>query len=126
MENGASDNASIALRFNESINRRDSQGLSRLMTDDHVFIDTTGHAVRGKDQCVSSWQGFFEQVPDYQNVFERVTSRADLVLLVGYSTCSFPALAGPALWTARIRDGQVAEWRVYEDTPAQRDALAIP
>ncbi|WP_327412716.1 hypothetical protein [Streptomyces sp. NBC_01233] len=30
-----------------------------------------------------------------------------------------------ALWTARIRDGQVVEWRVHEDTPDVRKELAV-
>ena len=35
------------------------------------------------------------------------------------------ALDGPAIWTARIEDGKVSEWRLYEDTPANRARLGI-
>ena len=37
-----------------------------------------------------------------------------------------PLLDGPAIWTAEVRDGKVAVWRVYEDTPEVRARLGIP
>jgi hypothetical protein len=39
--------------------------------------------------------------------------------------CSDVRLDGPALWTAKARDSKLAEWRVYEDTPANRHMLGI-
>jgi hypothetical protein len=35
------------------------------------------------------------------------------------------ALDGPAIWTAKTSDGKVSEWRVYEDTKANRQRLGI-
>ena len=119
------DMQNVALRFNAAINDRDLETLEALMTDDHAFIDTAGNADRGKPACVASWRGFFASFPDYRNVFARVTDRDDLVLITGYSTCSMAALDGPAIWTARIRNGKVAEWRVYDDSEANRQHLNI-
>lgn len=42
------DPASIAARFNDRINERDVEGLARLMTDDHIFVDSEGGRVEGK------------------------------------------------------------------------------
>jgi ketosteroid isomerase-like protein len=113
----------IVLQFNECINRRDLQGLAILMTDDHTFIDKANQAVQGKEHVVAAWQGFFALFPDYQNIFERVESRNSLVAISGHSTCSEKLLDGPALWTAKLKDEKVAEWRVYEDTPENRTLL---
>ena len=115
----------VALRFNAAINDRDLGALEALMTDDHAFIDTADNVERGKAACVASWRGFFASFPDYRNVFSSVTDRDDVVLITGYSTCSTAALDGPAIWTAHIRDGKVAEWRVYEDSKANRQHLNI-
>ena len=49
----------------------------------------------------------------------------EVVTIVGRSECSLPALAGPALWIARVRDGLVSRWQVYEDSPANRALLGI-
>lgn len=113
----------IALRFNACINNRDIQGLASLMTDDHTFIDSADNAVRGKAQVVEAWESFFAMFPDYRNIFERVESRNQFVAVLGRSTCSEQQLDGPALWTARVKGDQVAEWRVYHDTPENRKRL---
>ncbi|UUU40000.1 nuclear transport factor 2 family protein [Streptomyces sp. NBC_00162] len=122
---GSADPTALVVRFNDCINGRDVEGLARLMSDDHTFIDSEGGVVSGKQECLDAWRGFFESFPGYRNVFDSLTAREDVVTVVGHSVCSEPSLAGPALWTARIRNGEVAEWRVYEDTPQVREQLAV-
>jgi hypothetical protein len=91
----------------------------------------------------AGWEGYFRLFPDYQIAVERVLVDGSAVTLLGRSTGtlsehgrealrrpygSLPPeheLQGPAIWTARIQDGQVAQWRVDPDTPAVRAALAI-
>lgn len=102
-----------ALRFNEKINQRDLEGLAQLMTDDHTFIDNAGEITRGKEVMKEGWREFLEKYPDYRNVFTSVTVRDGVVVMVGYSTCSYEPLDGPNIWTAKVRDGRVSEWRVY-------------
>ena len=46
------DPRSLTLAFNEQINNRDLDGLAQLMTDDHTFIGTADHAIRGKSDCL--------------------------------------------------------------------------
>jgi ketosteroid isomerase-like protein len=53
----------VVLRFNDCINSRDIEGLSRAMTDDHVFIDAADHHLSGKPDCLRAWRGFFHCVP---------------------------------------------------------------
>ena len=38
----------IALQFNECISKQEIEGLSDLMTDDHIFIDRAGAVDKGK------------------------------------------------------------------------------
>jgi ketosteroid isomerase-like protein len=115
----------IALQFNDCINARDINGLARLMADDHAFIDSEGNTVSGKENCLNAWRGFFKAFPDYKNSFTTFINKGDLVTIAGYSTCSDDRLAGPALWTARVRDGKLVEWRVYTDTADNRQRLGI-
>jgi ketosteroid isomerase-like protein len=102
-----------ALRFNERINQQDVDGLAELMTDDHVFIDSGGNLTRGKDAMKEGWRHFFEEYPDYKNKFTSVTIQDTVVVMIGYSTCSYKPLDGPNIWTAKIRSGRISEWRVY-------------
>jgi ketosteroid isomerase-like protein len=115
----------VALRFNESINAGDLNGLVALMTPDHRFIDKTGHVEKGRDAMKEGWKRFFAAYPDYRNVFIRVQAEGPLVIMIGYSTCSYGPLDGAALWSARIREGRVVEWRVYEDTVQNRTRLGL-
>jgi ketosteroid isomerase-like protein len=122
---GGADPKSVVVAFNDSINQHDLNGLAALMTADHTFVDTAGGIVAGKRECLDAWRGFFESFPDYRNVFTSFAVRGDVVAIAGHSVCAEASLAGPALWRATTRDGQVAEWRVYPDTPDVRATLSI-
>jgi ketosteroid isomerase-like protein len=115
----------VVLQFNGCINNRDLQELSNLMTDDHVFIDSNGDIHSGKELMIKGWRDFFHQFPDYRNHFAIIESREDQVFVIGHSTCSFKLLDGPALWTAKVKDGLIAEWRVYLDTIENRENLDL-
>lgn len=111
--------------FNDCINAQDIEGLSRWMTDDHVFIDKAGSAVSGKSACLRAWRSFFAAFPDYRNTFDRMQASGDAVIIAGSSSCSDPRLAGRALWTARIHGMRISEWRVFEDTRGNRERLGV-
>jgi len=116
----------IVLQFNQSINERNIDRLSALMSDDYVFIDSSNEVHQGKDRMVEGWAEFFNSYPDYRNHFSIVESRGNLVLIIGHSTCSFDSLDGPALWTAKVDNNLVSEWRVYLDTAENREKLELP
>ncbi len=116
---------SVTLRFNERINARDLTGLEEMMTDDHVFIDIPGEVHEGRSVMVSGWFDFFKTYHDYRNNFTHIEVKDGLVIVVGFSECSYASLDGPAIWTAKIRDGLVADWRVYDDTTEVRKKLRI-
>jgi ketosteroid isomerase-like protein len=122
---GRDDRSDAVTAFNACINARDLRGLTALMAPDHAFVDASGAALHGRDAAVAAWRRFFEHFPDYRNVFDEVDVRDDVVVVTGRSECPVEALDGPALWTARVRDGLVSEWRVYDDTPGHRAALGL-
>ena len=111
----------LALRFNERINARDLEGLSNMMTEDHLFIDSENDIDEGKEVMTEGWRNFFANYPDYRNIFTQVFVRENLVIMVGYSTCSYDPLDGPAIWTAKVHNGLISEWRVYKDTAQNRE-----
>ncbi len=112
-----------ALQFNEYINNQDIEGLSRLMTADHIFIDRANESY---DDMVNGWKEFFSNYPTYKNYFQRVESRGNLVILVGYAKWSNDSLEKDyAIWTAKIENDLVSEWRIYEDTEENRKLLDL-
>ena len=116
----------IALAFNDAITRGDLAGLGAWMTADHTLIDTEDRAVRGKPAVLEAWGKFFHAFPGYRNIFDRVVARDAAVFMKGRSVCpNCKELDGPALWTARIAEGKISEWRVYHDTDENRQKLGV-
>jgi ketosteroid isomerase-like protein len=58
--NTAVDPRTLTVAFNEQITQRNLEGLANLMSDNHTFIDTAGHAIRGKSACLDAWRGCFK------------------------------------------------------------------
>jgi len=110
------DPKTVALQFNSYINNKDLSGLLKLMADDHTLIDSANNVLYGIDECKKSWTDFFALWPDYENVFQTVTSKGTMVTMQGYSICSDKRLNGRGIWTARIEDEKVSEWRIYLET----------
>ena len=113
-------------KFLAAINDHDVEALAALMTTDHVFTDSLGNRVQGAASMQAGWRGYFAMCPDYAITVEDVLSESDTVLATGEAGGSIDNTAWktPAAWKAIIRDGQVAEWRVFADNKPVYDILA--
>ena len=121
------------LQFLERINQRDVDGLAACMTDDHVFIDSLGHAVRGRDGMRAGWRGYFTFCPDYWLSHEEIFADGNRVAVFGAAGGTI-AVAGKLLpenkwrtqgaWLAVVEQALVKEWRVYADNKPVHDIMA--
>ena len=109
---------SVALKFVDVINHGDSKALIKLQTEDFTLIDAEGGVFRGRD----GWEGYFADYPEYKIHVQKVLTGGSGVAIIGKTTGSQvpPEIEEKetVLWTAEIRDGLVAEWRLYTDIPA--------
>lgn len=114
----------LALRFVSAINGQDTEALSELMPENHVFVDSAGEAVRGREAILAAWARFFRMFPDYQMEVHRILEEDGSVGIFGTAggTWSPDGILReedhweiPAAWEANIRDGQVSVWRVFAD-----------
>jgi ketosteroid isomerase-like protein len=121
------------LEFVDRINRRDPDQLAELMTEHHVFIDSLGHAVRGRDAMRSGWRGYYSFCPDYWISYERAIASSNTMALFGAAGGTIAANGKlppenrwqfPAAWLAVVENGLVKEWRVYADNKPVYDILA--
>ncbi len=106
---------SVAIKFVEIINVGDSDALIKLQTEDFTLIDMAGDAYHGRD----GWQDYFSAYPKYKIHVQHVLMSGSGVAIIGKTTGSHvpPEVEEKetVLWTAKIRDGLVAEWRIYSD-----------
>ena len=112
--------------FVDRINQRDPDKLAELMTEDHVFIDSLGRAVRGREAMRQGWRPYCAMCPDYRIAHEEVVAKGDVVVAFGRAGGSIreDRWETPAAWRAVVEDGLTKEWRVYADNKPVYDLLA--
>ena len=120
------------LRFLELINHHDADNLSEMMTEDHVFIDSLGQAVRGREEIRKAWRGYYTLCPNYWISHEEIFQHGNLVAVFGAAggTISedgkLPAgnkWRTPAAWLAEVNGSLIKEWRVYADNKPVYDIV---
>jgi ketosteroid isomerase-like protein len=126
MSTGLGSGEAILESFVAAINRRDPDALFSLMTADHLFIDSLGNRVLGAETMRGGWRGYFAMCPDYKITPVEVLAGLGVVLATGTAsgTIANTAWVTPAAWQATIRDGKIAEWRVFADNRPVYEILA--
>lgn len=121
------------LQFMDRINQRDVDALAELMTEGHVFIDSLGQSVRGREKMQAGWRGYYAFCPDYQVSYEEVFQNENRVAVFGSAggTIAVNGKLPPenkwqvsAAWLAVVENSLVKEWRVYADNKPVYDILA--
>lgn len=122
----------VVLQFIERINAADITAMCGLMPEDHVFIDGLGNRVVGREKLRAGWKGYFALFPDYRISHEEIFEDHDVIAVFGSASGTY-AVDGklpkenhweiPAAWKAVVRNGLIAEWRVYCDNQPARKLL---
>jgi ketosteroid isomerase-like protein len=125
--------ASIAHAFVAAINHQSAKEIASLMTEDHVFIDSLGLQIGGREPMKKGWQAYFNMVPDYSISLDETFVDGPVVIMLGVArgTCSSGGSLKPenrwqtpAAWRVVVRGSLVAEWRVYADNEPIRQIMA--
>jgi ketosteroid isomerase-like protein len=123
------------VRFLEIINQHDADRLAALMTDDHVFIDSLGQTINGRENMRLGWRGYFAFCPDYWVSHEMIFPNGKHVAVFGAAGGTIAAdgklpsenqWRTGAAWLALVDGDLVKQWRVYADNKPVYDILARP
>jgi len=114
------------MQFVTAINHHEIKALTALMTVDHVFVDSVGNRAHSAKSMEVGWRGYFAMCLDYWIHTDYVMAEGSVVLAVGEAGGTIDGVAWrtPAAWKAVIRDGKVAEWRVFADNKPVYEILA--
>jgi ketosteroid isomerase-like protein len=124
--------AQVVLAFMDRINAGDVDGICALMTEGHVFVDGLGNQVTGKEKMRGGWKYYLSMFPDYRVSHEDVIGDQEIVAVFGSASGTLAVKGSlpkenrweaPAAWKAVVRDGKIAEWRVYCDNQPARKIL---
>jgi ketosteroid isomerase-like protein len=97
---------------------KDIDALAALMTDDVRLQIGNADVVHGKAQFVDALQAFFASVTSFRHTVTNVWSDLDAViaeLTVHYTRLDGRELTLPCCNVFRVRDGAIADYRVYMD-----------
>ncbi len=115
----------IVLELVKAINEHDTHKIGSLISEDHVFIDSQGNEVHGKDKMIKGWEGYFNLFPDYKIEVGQLLDEGSLTILLGFASGSFLGNREgnpdcywnlPAAWKAVAEDGKIKLWQVFADT----------
>ncbi len=121
------------IQFLQCINEHDADKLARLMTEDHLFVDSLGQQVRGREKMRAGWKGYYDFCPDYWVSHEEIFQNGNRVAVFGTAGGTIAANGQLlpenkwrtcAAWLAVVENGLVKEWRVYADNKPVYDILA--
>jgi len=123
----------VLTEFIHRLNQHDVDRTAAMMTEDHLFVDSLGNAIRGRETMRAGWRGYFSMCPDYRITCEHLLTDGTLVVALG-SAGGAIAVRGdllpenkwsiPAAWRTLVEGGLVKEWQVYADNKPVYDILA--
>ena len=123
----------VALEFVDAINRQSIPDVAKLMSKNHVFVDSLGNVVEGREKMEQGWAAYFRMVPDYMVMIEETYAHGPVVVMLGTARGTYTRdgkllpenkWQTPAAWRATVQNGQVTEWRVYADNEPIRRLMA--
>jgi ketosteroid isomerase-like protein len=121
------------LDFLDLINKRDADKLAERMTEDHLFIDSLGNTVRGREKMRAGWRAYYSFCPDCWVSREEILGNGNLVAVFGAAGGTIAANGKlppenkwrtPAAWFAVVENDLVKEWRVYADNKPVYEIVA--
>ena len=117
----------VALKFVERINEQDADGLSRLMTEDFAFVDYEGESYKGRGVMRDGFDEYFTNFPQYKIHVKKIcVSGSDIALIAGTTGSHVPPELEKdetLIFVAMVKNGLVAEWRIYTDLEDVKERL---
>jgi ketosteroid isomerase-like protein len=123
----------IIIEFIDSINKKDLEKISLLMSEYILFIDAHGNEVQGNHRMKAGWKLYFEWFPDYQIEITETLTNGELIAVFGFASGTFRGIRTeknenfwkiPASWKIKLENDKIALWQVFADTKIPYDIIA--
>jgi len=120
--------------FIKAVNAADVTAVCDLMPKGHLFIDSDGGEVCGREAMRRGWIGYFSMMPDYKIQVQGIYSRGTVVVMIGAATGTYSPDGKlrpenrwqvPAAWRAVVRGGRVAVFQVFGEVAGQVVAVMM-
>ena len=121
----------VVLRFIDCINRRDVEGMGRLMSAGHELRVFSEEPVVGREANVEAWRGYGNSFPDYVIYPRQISEYGGVVSVLGHTTRSHLGLLDEQerrltlIWQAGVTDGLLDNWTLLDDSPENRREFGL-
>ena len=122
----------LGIEFVERLNRRDFEGLSRLMAPDFRLRPGGDEMIDGPEEAKEALVGYTEAWPEFQIHISDVHLVGNTVVMVGRTTGSCEELSrgeeirDRRLYVAEVKNGLISMFRhIAEDTEEARRELGV-
>ena len=118
------DPVKVVLKFIDHINEHDPDALAEMMTDDHIFVDSLGTTIQGKETMRNGWIHYFSTFPDFTITCTEILRNGDTLGMFASASGTYSPDGElrkenhwqmPAAWRAVVKDDRIAAWHVYTD-----------
>jgi hypothetical protein len=125
-------NTKVVLDFVNAINNIDIDRINRLMSENHLFIDSQDNRMNGKEKMKQAWIAYFAMFPDYKIEINEVFEKDSLICILGYASGTYRNIQNennsnywriPAAWKAIVADNKIKQWQVYADNIIVADII---
>lgn len=119
--------------FVAAINSGQADAVAALMTDDHLFVDSLGNCMEGRETMREGWTSYFQLFPDYRIEVDEIFASNAAAMLHGQASGTLHrdgvAVANaawqiPVAWRAEVDGGKVRVWQVFADNSPIHDLLS--
>ncbi len=120
-----------ALDYITAINENNLDTITRMMTDDHLFVDIDLEEIYRHDTLVSWWKFYMEHWPAYHIYVSEIYHNGDQVIIIGRTTGSHTGIPEDRefkqslIWFCEVEGNKVKHWHLYYDTPENRDRFKL-
>ncbi|HLT24732.1 MAG TPA: Type 1 glutamine amidotransferase-like domain-containing protein [Ignavibacteria bacterium] len=124
------DTLTVVNSFIHMINDHKVDLIADSVTIDHTFYDSMGVDIRGLVNLKDAWGSLFSLFPDYTIEAKEIMVDGSEAVIFGEITGTFVIddveVKGkkwkvPSAWKVLIKDGKIAEWRVFTDMEPIRE-----
>jgi peptidase E/ketosteroid isomerase-like protein len=131
-QNRNDDSINTVKEYIKRINEHNVEAIINMMSEDHSFVDSLGINTTGRENMRAAWDTYLTFFPDYTVQIKDIISKNGMVAVFGTAKGTL-ATGGrlleenkfeiPASWTAVVKDGKIAKWRVYADNEPVRKLI---
>ncbi|MFT3789173.1 MAG: nuclear transport factor 2 family protein [Tepidisphaeraceae bacterium] len=119
-------------RFVETINAHDVEGIVRMMSNEYVFVNSSGDRFTGHDFMRETWAKQFQDHPDFRIHVEKIIADEQGVAVFGMSEGTYAPDGDrkperrwtvPAAFLGLAAEGKMTYWESFSDTSIVYDLI---